>query len=265
MRAGSPLLRHAVRGSDSRVGLCLSRNTATPAGGFTLTELLLVIAAVGILTAVLIPAAGHRRNAALTAASISNLREVHFLMQTYLNDHNGDYPMSVDQTPRTPPLDYEPTWRRVIWENAHGPFPADVMSGMETSDYSKIMWCPLMVKRYGRLEHPCGQGSYSLNRFFMPPEWGGGMRRINRSEVIGKVEPYILSGTTLASNRRIGTFYHLDSSKFPHDTEWSNLNYAYGSSGDQAIGAFIDGHAGTISKQRGIELDSALGDRTSLE
>ena len=265
VKPGSPILGQAASGSVRVGGLRLPRNAEPFAKAFTLAEILVAIAIIGILAAVLIPATGHRRNAALTAASINNLRQVHLLMQTYLNDHNGDYPMSVDQTPRTPPLDYEPTWRRVIWENANGPFPADVMAGMKTTAYSKIMWCPLMVKRYGQLEHPCGQGSYSLNRFFMPPEWGGGMRRIHRSDVTGKEEPYIMAGTTLASDRRIGTFYHLDSSKFPYDTEWSNLNYAYGTRGDQAIGAFIDGHVEAISRQKGIGLDPLLSDRTSLK
>lgn len=240
-------------------------------GGFTLIEMLVVIAIIAVLAAILVPVAARGKRAAQTVGSISNLRQTHLMMLGYLNDHNGEYPLSVDQTPSDPPLGYEVTWRRMIWESANGNFPADSMSAMKTSGYNKVMWCPLMVGKYGQLQHPAGQGSYSLNRFFEPAAWrytprpGAEIRRVNMPEIIGKKEPYIMAGTPLASDRRIGTFYHNDSSKFPYDTAWSNLAYEYGSSGNMALGLFIDGHVQSLSKEEGVGLDSALSDATLLE
>jgi len=239
--------------------------------GFTLLEMLIVVSIILVLAAILVPVAGRMKRAAQTTASISNLRQIHLMMLNYLNDHNGEYPLSVDQSPKDPPLGYETTWRRMIWESSNDPFPSDSMTAMKNSAYSKVMWCPLLVGRYGQIQHPAGQGSYSLNRFFEPPGWrytprpGAEYRRVNMPEIVGKKEPYIMAGTPLASDRRIGTFYHNDSSKFPYDTAWSNLAYEYGSSGNMALGLFIDGHVQALTKQEGIALDQALGDATTLE
>ena len=63
-----------------------------PTAGFTLVELLVVVAIIGILVAMLIPALGRMRAAALTTASLSNLRQIHVLMQNYLNQNNYVYP-----------------------------------------------------------------------------------------------------------------------------------------------------------------------------
>ena len=231
--------------------------------GFTLIEILIVIAIIAVLASVTFMMVPRIRRSAQTTASMSNLRQIHALMGGYVIENNGNYPISVYQDETA-----SPTWRRKIWEKANGPFeggPPQVMRAMQQSGYATVMWCPMMVAKYGQDQHPEGRGSYSINRFFMPAAWGGGTRHSTSPKIIGRREPYIMAGTLFKGDKRFGTFYHFDSAKDPADTYWANLHYAYGSDGESALGLFIDGHTETIPKKKGIELDSLLSDPQTLE
>jgi prepilin-type N-terminal cleavage/methylation domain-containing protein len=230
---------------------------------FTLVELLVVIVIIAVLASITFALVTRGLRSAKTTASMGNLRQIHNLTVTYLGDHNGRFPISVYQDEPS-----SPTWRRKIWENANGDFegsPPTVMKAMQSSGYSSVMWCPLMVAEHGQEQHPEGRGSYSINRFFMPPAWGGGERIITRNDVVGRKEPYIMTGKPYEGRPEFGTFYHLDSARFPYDTHWANLHYAYGANGEKALGLFIDGHIESISKQQGDDLHTLLRNPKSLE
>jgi len=233
--------------------------------GFTLIELLIVIAIIAVLAALLIPVAARMQNGALTVASTNNLRQIHTLFAAYLGENNNVFPTALGSTAEDPAARYH--WRRVIWEKTHGPFEGNVMSAMATSDYGKLMWCPLMAKKYGMEQHPWGRGSYAINFFFIDPTWRAGdpIRVLNREELKGRKEPLIMTGTVLKSSPKFGTWEAIQSAKFPYDTDWMNLNYAYGSAGNQALGLFLDGHVETISTERGKQLDPLLRDNTNFE
>ena len=231
--------------------------------GFTLIELLVVMTIIAVLAFAVMAGATKAIRAARTTKSKATLKEIHLLMTTYIGDNNGSYPISVYQSEPD-----SPTWRRKIWENANGTFsedPSKMMGEMQSSGYASVMWCPMMVNQYGQEQHPEGRGSFALNRYFMPPAWGGGKRHITRADLIGQKEPYIMAGTPYKDAQQFGTFYHLDSSNFPYDTYWSNLHYAYGGSGEMALGLFIDGRVESISKDDGVKLNDLLGNPNSLE
>jgi len=64
-----------------------------PRTGFTLVELLVVIAIVGILVGVLLPALSSARAAARTTIDSSNLRQIQMGAQVYANDFDAFLPM----------------------------------------------------------------------------------------------------------------------------------------------------------------------------
>lgn len=60
--------------------------------GFTLIELMIVIAIIAILAAILIPSFIHARDQSKLGACESNLRSLGTSTEMYANDYNGNYP-----------------------------------------------------------------------------------------------------------------------------------------------------------------------------
>lgn len=80
--------------------------------GFTLVELLAVIAIVGILAAIIIPAVGSMRVRAKQAHSVNNLRQLGGAALLYASEHKGEYP--------------EGGFPRISWHNQMYPYLEDV-------------------------------------------------------------------------------------------------------------------------------------------
>jgi prepilin-type N-terminal cleavage/methylation domain-containing protein len=65
--------------------------------GFTVLELLIVIAIIGILASVIIPSVNGGREKALKSRTLSELKTMATALELYRNDNNGNYPADVSR------------------------------------------------------------------------------------------------------------------------------------------------------------------------
>ena len=70
----------------------LPSSPSAPSGGFTLTELLVVMAIVGVVSALLLPAISRARGKALTASCIGNQRQLGLAFLAYCDEHEDRFP-----------------------------------------------------------------------------------------------------------------------------------------------------------------------------
>jgi prepilin-type processing-associated H-X9-DG protein len=63
---------------------------------FTLVEMLVIIAVIGVLAALLLPTLGRAKESARATACLSNLRQVGTALQLYVQDHDNRLPVMYD-------------------------------------------------------------------------------------------------------------------------------------------------------------------------
>lgn len=73
-----------------------------PVQAFTLVELLIVVAIIGLLIAILLPSLSHARTMTLRALCAGNLHQIDLAMNMYLDSHNETYPCASDPVSTDP-------------------------------------------------------------------------------------------------------------------------------------------------------------------
>lgn len=185
--------------------------------GFTLIELIVVIAIVAVLAALLIPAVGRVRASANEAKCISNLRQIGAANLAFANDNNGEIAAGGH-------------WTNYWWMYQI----REYMEGSEDLDnFIGIMVCPA-DETEGWGDPPAGyeiqRRSYGVNNFLTQSVDG------------------VNTGKTLVSIPfPAKTVYAGDTGRSPADSNWiAGADYWLGVSGDRHQGrinyVFLDGH-----------------------
>lgn len=79
------------------------------AGGFTLVELLVVVAIAGLLASLLLPSLASAKRAGRKAVCISNQRQIGIALALYAHDHGGRLPYGPKAPPFTSPANFYPS------------------------------------------------------------------------------------------------------------------------------------------------------------
>jgi prepilin-type N-terminal cleavage/methylation domain-containing protein len=79
----------------------MTRTRAAAGGGFTLLELLLVIAIIALLAGLLLPVTGTIIDRANSTKCVNNLRQLGIAAHAYANDHDNTFPI-IEPDPSTP-------------------------------------------------------------------------------------------------------------------------------------------------------------------
>ncbi|MCG8451275.1 MAG: DUF1559 domain-containing protein, partial [Pirellulales bacterium] len=128
--------------------------------GFTLVELLIVIAIIGLLMALLLPAVNSARERGRQAVCMNNLRELGAAIQNYVTNPKGTFPGWVQMQTRNPPLPNLPiSWaakllpkldQQTLWEQL---LTDNNGAGFNTIPLLEIFVCPSDIR-------PSSQGGY---------------------------------------------------------------------------------------------------------
>jgi prepilin-type N-terminal cleavage/methylation domain-containing protein len=113
--------------------------------GFTLIELLLVIAILAILAGILLPVLSRTKEAARSAACLSNLHQIGIALQIYVSDNQNRLPVAFDRSTNSAAPSNGPAINQVL--------------AVQTANVSNIFLCPADRKQLFELTG----SSYSWN------------------------------------------------------------------------------------------------------
>lgn len=137
--------------------------------GFTLLELLVVIAVISLLAALLLPSLGAAKQAGRAAACLSNLRQVGIAIQTYAEENNGRIPYGPKAPPFTSPASFYPstgTPTSLLSLQGGAPVGLGLLLERHLAAQPKVLFCPgadqpldadVELAKVGKSQ---GQGSY---------------------------------------------------------------------------------------------------------
>ncbi|MEI6420742.1 MAG: prepilin-type N-terminal cleavage/methylation domain-containing protein [Lentisphaerota bacterium] len=134
-----------------------TRHNSLQCKAFTLIELLIVIAIIGVLAAMLLPALGKAKDTAKTIGCVSNLKQLATASVSYSDDYNGYMPFTVDGDPLTG------NWRS-YWYIKVAPYAGFTPTGVPATDSGRYLFPNNDPTAHALVFHCPGRtGNYSRN------------------------------------------------------------------------------------------------------
>ena len=223
---------------------------------FTLIELMIVVAIIGILLTILLPSLASARKASLAASSMSNLKQIYTGTVSYT--HVNDGRLFLAGTNPHPRVGYNSTnWSRMVYEQINGKYlsfngsKAKAQMAKGTTYYS-LMYCPLL--RQSRPESQPSQASgssdYSMNKYFKKYRY--------MAKLEGDLEPMFVPGTKIGSQ---SAKKHFSKGTYDPSSDQRPV-YEYRK---KSLGLYVDGRVKAFSKTDGAFMHSALSNKNDFQ
>jgi prepilin-type N-terminal cleavage/methylation domain-containing protein len=231
---------------------------------FTLLELLVVVAIIGILVTILLPPLRGARLSAKTGLSMSNLKQIYTATMGYASKHNG-YMCLVTNNPT--PLISDANWRLPIYsELLNIDIPTSGKTAfLSTQSYKNAMYCPVILEDRGGYPNNAGEsrGHYGMNKYFGwslsdEPNIGDGYKNISFAALSNKDEPFLMP-TKAMNNRSSG--FKLGGGDVDGGRSCPEYIYVH----SKSIACMLDGSMGLKTISWGASMDNKLDDEENFE
>ncbi|MDD7986588.1 type II secretion system protein [Lentisphaera marina] len=224
---------------------------------FTLIEVLVVVAIIGILASLLLPVLGKARKTSRAALSINNLKQIHMATLVYA-DNNNEILFNSDSNSHPRNNGDDTFWARMVYESSFGMFSLnnnDAQDEMASSSYNSMMFCPLLLAERDPIEHNAsGRSSYNINRYF-----GRDQNDFTLNNLEGKIEPFIMPGTS-SNAKSAHSATNLKHTEY--GTSQSRPAYEYNG---KSLALYLAGHVNYMTVGQGALIQDLVNDNQDFQ